>query len=345
LAYETGLRALLAVKGWEPVFYCCGYDWRRSNRLAAQRLRERVSLAMAFSGGEKVVLIAHSMGGLVARYFMRALGGEAMVRGCALVGSPTLGAPEAYAMVKSGVGFFQVPQAVIMHALGRHHPVATRQFFRKLASAYELLPVDIYPDPTWLLFDQSQTGFALNASVVPPPRTGMQFVDCRNTAALYRDAVTGFMDNPDDRSIVLSMLTSRRLFNAALASAAGQTTYAHPNTFVVSASNHKTVVGGEIDALEKNHFEQRSNNDIAFGNTFLVVSKFVVVVVGRLIRPRMTKETAGDETVPDVSGKPSALRLTSKPQYFDKATKKHGDLCTDEAAINKVRDWIFSLLP
>lgn len=88
--------------GVKPRVYCCGYDWRQDNAKSAMRLAEVVDEALLETGEEKVILVAHSMGGLVARYYCRALGGESKVFAVHSVGSPMLGAPSAYTQLKHG---------------------------------------------------------------------------------------------------------------------------------------------------------------------------------------------------------------------------------------------------
>ncbi len=86
-----------------PKVYCCGYDWRQDNARSALRLAEVVEEALAETRERKVIIIAHSMGGLVTRYYCRALGGESKVHQVFLIGSPTLGSPAAYMQLKNGL--------------------------------------------------------------------------------------------------------------------------------------------------------------------------------------------------------------------------------------------------
>jgi pimeloyl-ACP methyl ester carboxylesterase len=83
--------------------YCCGYDWRQDNAMSALRLAQVVDEALRETRAEKVILVAHSMGGLVARYYCHLLGGESRVHALFLLGSPTLGAPGAYVQLKTGL--------------------------------------------------------------------------------------------------------------------------------------------------------------------------------------------------------------------------------------------------
>lgn len=99
LAWELDARTFpVAVR-----VYCCGYDWRQDNAKSALRLAAKVDRALRETGERKVIIVAHSMGGLVARYFCRVLGGEQKVHRLILLASPTLGAVEGYTIVKSGL--------------------------------------------------------------------------------------------------------------------------------------------------------------------------------------------------------------------------------------------------
>ena len=69
------------------------YDWRQDLRLTAQALRDRLSKPDLRA--RPIAIVAHSMGGLVARYMIETLGVPAGVTLslCALVAVPHLGAP------------------------------------------------------------------------------------------------------------------------------------------------------------------------------------------------------------------------------------------------------------
>ncbi len=72
------------------------YDWRLDVRLAAQRLAETIE---AWKQPGPVVLIAHSLGCLVSRYYIERLGGKKKVERVILLGGPHYGVPKAIANV------------------------------------------------------------------------------------------------------------------------------------------------------------------------------------------------------------------------------------------------------
>ena len=54
--------------GPKPTLFVCPYDWRKDNALAAGVLADKVDAAVAMHGADtEVSIVAHSMGGLVAR--------------------------------------------------------------------------------------------------------------------------------------------------------------------------------------------------------------------------------------------------------------------------------------
>ena len=52
------------------------YDWRKSNADSAEKLKEKIDKILTDTGAEKVDLVAHSMGGLVAKKYIAENGGN-----------------------------------------------------------------------------------------------------------------------------------------------------------------------------------------------------------------------------------------------------------------------------
>ena len=73
------------------------YDWRRDNRVAARRLQRQGGewleawRAASGAGDAKLVLVGHSMGGLIARYFLECLDGWRDTRTLVTFGTPYRG--------------------------------------------------------------------------------------------------------------------------------------------------------------------------------------------------------------------------------------------------------------
>ena len=77
------------------------YDWRLSVATNARLLKQKISDVMQSSGSTSVNLIAHSMGGLVAKEYI-ATEGDANINKLIFLGTPHLGAPKAFTMLQYG---------------------------------------------------------------------------------------------------------------------------------------------------------------------------------------------------------------------------------------------------
>ncbi len=114
------------------------YDWRRDNRASAARLAEQAPRWLddwrrtSGNADAKLVLIAHSMGGLVSRHYLEVLGGWQDTRHLITFGTPYRGSLNAVDSLvngfKKGWGPFSLDLSELL---------------RSLTSIYQLLPV--YP--------------------------------------------------------------------------------------------------------------------------------------------------------------------------------------------------------
>jgi len=78
------------------------YEWRQSNVESAVQLKEKIDEVKAISHSDKVDLVAHSMGGLVARQYIQSDAYAHDVNQLIFLGTPHLGAPSAYLTWEAG---------------------------------------------------------------------------------------------------------------------------------------------------------------------------------------------------------------------------------------------------
>lgn len=112
------------------------YDWRLSNRYNGQRLQEVAGCALdrwRSQGGRfadaELIIIAHSMGGLVARWYLDRLGGADITRKLITLGTPHRGALKALEQLANGV-----------HKGPGPFKVNLTNFAASLPSLHQLLP-------------------------------------------------------------------------------------------------------------------------------------------------------------------------------------------------------------
>jgi len=136
------------------------YDWRLDNRISAVLLAKKVinvqkdyKAFLKKALGEsvfnkkwdelkvkglvvndqiKVNIIAHSMGGLVSRYYLQILGGSKYVKKLILFGTPNLGAADSMKALAEG----EYPESIFHF----YHKVRTRPIIFSWPSVYQLLP-------------------------------------------------------------------------------------------------------------------------------------------------------------------------------------------------------------
>ena len=282
------LRRDLASRQFVPAVYCAGYDWRQTNAQAAQRLSTIVDEARADCNDEPVILVAHSMGGIVSRHYCKNLGGENKVKALFLLGSPTLGAVTCYMSMRLGLDFFDSVRRILN--MGR---ADTKAFTRSMPSAYELLPTYIYCSQvrtSWATFDPAHTGFRdqINLGGVGEDQMfnlAFRILDNSNSVLFYNDIYVGQREDPRTRDAVGNQLTNAYVFHDGLT--VGNSVYMHPQTIAYYCDSLSTY------------------GDVVIQYDGVVVQPTNDIVVSANVNGRKT--AGGDGTVPADSANPSPV--------------------------------------
>src|SRR5690606_14017454 len=130
--------------------YACGYNWLASNTAAAERLRDRIKHVVEANNRngskcDQVVLITHSMGGLVARRCALLPGMENRIAGIVHGVMPAVGAAVAYRRCKVGMRDESYLAGLVIGSNGRE----VTAVFSQAPGALQLLPPSEYR-PGWL---------------------------------------------------------------------------------------------------------------------------------------------------------------------------------------------------
>ncbi|MBD2695216.1 lipase/acyltransferase domain-containing protein [Anabaena catenula] len=113
-------------------FYQFPYDWRRDNRANAHILKKLIDKRLkrwreaSGSADAKVILMAHSMGGLVSRYYLEVLEGWRDSRALFTFGTPYRGSLKAVNFLANGY---------------KQQFLDLTEVMRSLTSIYQLLPI------------------------------------------------------------------------------------------------------------------------------------------------------------------------------------------------------------
>jgi pimeloyl-ACP methyl ester carboxylesterase len=315
--------------GYQYPLYACGYNWLQSCGESAKRLEKRVTDIIAWwrkrrHECDKVILITHSMGGLVGRACAKRIPNQ--VLGVIHGVMPALGAPLAYRRLACGTecdnpanGPLEDYKAGKFADIAGRTPEETTPVLSVAPGALELLPNQLYPRP-WLHIRVKR-----NSGPTGPRETSFDYLHLPNEA------------EPNPYKLYRNMEPWYRLINPALADPAGLYSnskrfgsvtqpilnaiataekfhywladFYHPNTFAYYGNDkehpsygqirwvaHEPPVATDAPLTASNIQDARFlANDPDGARTVEVEGKFVMTFA---VEPQ---ESAGDDTVPHQS--------------------------------------------
>ena len=144
-------------EGADANLFVFPYDWRWNLNLTAgddpydnlKSLNEKIEEVKQTTGSDKVDIIAHSMGGLVAKLYIKKYGQNSVDRFID-IGTPHLGAPKAFKILMYGdaMGLPVLDQArvkdISQNFSSIYQLLPSRKYFDDADSAYKSYIVDIY---------------------------------------------------------------------------------------------------------------------------------------------------------------------------------------------------------
>jgi hypothetical protein len=160
-------------------FFEFPYDWRRDNRVAARRLQRESAMWLrewrqsSGAADAKLILVGHSMGGLISRYFLECLGGWRDTRTLVTFGTPYRGSVSAIDALVNGkkIAFFDLTDLA-----------------RSFTAIYQLLP-------TYRCYDDGSGTLArLDEAEVPQLKADR----IKSALDFHREIAAGVEENRND---------------------------------------------------------------------------------------------------------------------------------------------------
>ena len=138
--------------GFQCPVYAYGYDWRKNILISANQLQGRITEVLQKSKAEKLIVITHSMGGIVTRTALK--NGAQGVLSVIHVVQPAAGAPVLYRRFFTGgtaeLDGSDVPSRVLNKIMG-DTGIKFAKMMSGLPGPMQLLPTDAYtPGFPWL---------------------------------------------------------------------------------------------------------------------------------------------------------------------------------------------------
>ncbi|MEM7127007.1 MAG: alpha/beta fold hydrolase [Chloroflexota bacterium] len=127
-----------------PNLFILPYDWRQGNTDSANLLKEYIDCIQLFYSDTNVTIIAHSMGGLIARRYILD-NPDHHVNKLITVGSPFLGTPRAIQVMEEGsfIDFVSHRNGKILSKVfpGAHQLLPAESYFRLIADDRGVKPI------------------------------------------------------------------------------------------------------------------------------------------------------------------------------------------------------------
>jgi len=121
-------------------FFVFPYDWRKDISLTKDLLDQKIQEIKTQTGSQKVDIVAHSMGGLVARNYIADPAKAQNVRKLFTLGTPHLGSPYFLKALRYGVQL----EPVLLLGLIKLAPSAVNDVIQNMIGGYELAPSQTY---------------------------------------------------------------------------------------------------------------------------------------------------------------------------------------------------------
>lgn len=287
--------------------YALGYNWLQSNELSADRLEKRIEEVIKFWSDRKqkctqVILVTHSMGGLVARACAKRI--PEKILGVVHGVMPALGAPVAYRRIACGTEPGNIVANKFAEIAGRTE-ADTTAVMATAAGPLELLPNNQYPKP-WLhaTFGEKEDNRLAHLNL---PR-GNVYDMYRDTTSWYR-MIDPALADPADKfkgQVRVAKEISKALNQAERFHTTVLGDYYHPNSYA--------FYGGDTGHLSFGTCRWNATKGSFAPSPAALQSGTVVSRAedgGRTVKfsdgstthfTHSTQDAAGDGTVPDQSG-------------------------------------------
>lgn len=322
-------------KNYYPV-YCFGYNWLDDCHTSAKMLEKRIieiidSWRKLNRTCEKVILVTHSMGGLVARACAKRI--PEKIAGVIHGAMPAFGAPVAYRRIACGTEAWSpsngvkegITAYVVAQILG-DSPEKTTPVLATSPGALELLPNHLYPGP-WLHVrvvkvrgKENPADHERRGAIKPVEEAATDYLKLPNSIApnpydLYRDMRRWYrlidpgLADPAKKykmgvlKVITDAIDTAEDFHRSLGD------YYHPNTYVFYGDDRTKLAFGHVRWVAR----QWGNSATALTTSNISTAQTLGRAYGRSRRVVVEgktelrfepdfQDTRGDGTVPYQSG-------------------------------------------
>jgi len=329
--------------------YACGYNWLESCEKSAETLRQLIEDTIKFwekchCKCDKVILVTHSMGGLVARACARQIPDS--ILGIIHGVMPALGAPVCYRRIACGTEKWSPSNGEIANKKAGYaaeilgeQPAATMAVMATSPGALQLLPNHLYPEPWLHVYMVSKVNNKDTGRDVVHLPVGNPYDMYKDTDAWYRLVDPDLADPArkykggarEVKEIVWKAIDSAEHFHRQTLD-----TYYHPNTYAFYGADPAQMSFGAIRWVARDPGTGAVFTD---ANLRMAARTGYGPSGGRRVRVEnrtdlhfvpARQDVAGDGTVPHLSG--AGPRGKSR-QVFELRGFDHQEAFNDDAVL------------
>lgn len=307
-------KELLQAAGYHFPVYACGYNWLCSNETSAARLRLLIEKTISTwtqrkNKCDQVILITHSMGGLVARACAKQI--PEKIAGVIHGVMPALGAPACFYRIAAGTensspgknGMLDRITAEAFAKIAGATGAETTPVLATASGPLELLPNHRYPRP-WLFFTERSTDMSERDLLELPGENPYHYY--RNFKPWYR-LIDPSLADPANlyegrvNSAISTAVKQAERFHMTVLDA-----YYHPNTYAFYGNDPHEQTWGYCKWISRDVPSGVTANEVAEGLPEFHFSSSdwrMIWLKGSIsIFKPLPQNTSGDGTVPHQSG-------------------------------------------
>lgn len=334
--------------------YAFGYNWLLTNQISADRLVIKINQIIKYWQSRKkycqqVILVTHSMGGLVARAAAKTIPDK--IAGLVHGVMPALGAPVCYRRIAYGtestspraMDWKQQAKSDAFAIIAGKTAAETTPVLATSPGPLELLPNHMYPRP-WLLFRAEWKDDPIREILQLPK--GNPYDLYRDTMSWYRMIDPNLVDpanlfQGDALSAIRQAINKAEAFHTRILDS-----YYHPNTYAFYGNDRQEWCFGSCQWITKNISPDISSSAIATGraeygsNQIGVRSVWAGKHIIAIFNPA-PQDTSGDGTVPIQSGRGPAERAK---QTFETSGYDHQGSYQDSSMLALTQHLILKIM-
>jgi len=178
------------------------YEWRDSNISTAEKLKEKINEVKSKTGLPAVDIVAHSMGGLVSRYYIEGNGYQDDVNQLVTLGTPHKGSPKSYMSWEAGEMGVEFSDNIMEFMFKSESHIFGYDDLKEYIQSRIISVKELLPDYDYL--QEASSGENRTYPNNYPQNTFLEFLNSKNKVLnLRKTYLTNIIGSTDDKKTIV----------------------------------------------------------------------------------------------------------------------------------------------